>query len=324
MHGPLRPYNNQPCMVIYLLADHYRSLTSEKHIHERLWIYESLSRPIRKTTIMDPLSPQPIRLSDTINLYRPDSTKESTAISHGTGPEMIILCTWFRALPKHIAKYIHAHRQRYPQAQILVIESVVGDMMYTPYSVQRERLSSVVDIIKGLASTNQEILLHIFSNGGSNSAVQLAEAWHSSQSSPFPATSMVLDSCPGSPSLKLAADAVVSSSPKSSYWWVVIFAWTVVVPFVAFPSLLGGPNVVALLRERLNDARLFSARTKRVYICSSTDLMVPQEDVVRHLESARLAGYDATLVEIDGSAHVSHVMKDPSRYWSAVEDVRAR
>jgi len=271
---------------------------------------------------MDALSPQPIRLSDTIKLYRPDPIEVLTTTNHGTGPEMIILCTWFRALPKHIAKYIHAHRQRYPQAQILVIESVVGDMMYTPYSVQRSRLSSVVDIIKGLATANHEILLHIFSNGGSNSAVQLAEAWHSSQSSPFPATSMVLDSCPGSPSLKLAADAVVSSSPKNSHWWVIIFAWTVVVPFVAFPSLLGGPNVVALLRERLNDGRLFSARTKRVYICSSTDLMVPQGDVVRHFDSARSAGYDATLVEIDGSAHVSHVMKDPKRYWNAVEDAR--
>jgi hypothetical protein len=61
-----------------------------------------------------------------------------------------------------------------------------------------------------------------------------------------------------------------------------------------------------------------------VYICSSTDLMVPQADVVSHCESARSAGYDAQLVEIDGSAHVSHVMKDPNRYWSAVEDVRVR
>jgi len=273
---------------------------------------------------MDTLSPQPIRLSDTIKLYRPDASKEVTTTNHCTGPEMIILCTWFRALPKHIAKYIDAHRQRYPEAQILVIESTVGDMMYTPYSVQRNRLSPVVDIVKEMASANHEILLHVFSNGGSNSAVQLAEAWRSSQSLPFPATSMVLDSCPGSPSLKLAADAVVSSSPKNSHWWVIIFAWTVVVPFVAFPSLLGGPNVVSLLRERLNEARLFSTSTRRVYICSSTDLMVPQDDVVSHCKSARLAGYDAKLIEFNGSAHVSHVMKDPIRYWSAVEDVRVR
>jgi hypothetical protein len=273
---------------------------------------------------MDALSPQPVRLSNTITLYRPNPAEKATTSNHGTGPEMIILCSWFRALPKHVAKYVHAHRQRYPQAQILVLESTVGDMMYTPYSVQRDRLSAVVDIIKGIAAANHEILLHVFSNGGSNTAVQLAEAWHSSQSSPFPATSMVLDSCPGSPSLKLAADAVVSSSPKSSHWWAIIFAWTVVVPFVVFPTLLGGPNIVALLRERLNEARLFSTRTRRVYICSSTDLMVPQEDVVSHYESARSAGYDAKLVEIDGSAHVSHVMKDPKRYWSAVEDVRQR
>ena len=276
------------------------------------------------TLIMDAISTQPIRLSDTITLYRPDPAEKVATINNGTGPEMIILCTWFRALPKHIAKYIDAHRKRYPRAQILVLESTVGDMMYTPYSTQRDRLSPVVDIIKGIATAKHEILLHIFSNGGSNTAVQLAEAWRSSQSSPFPASSMVLDSCPGSPSLKLAADAVVSSSPKNAYWWVVIFAWTVVVPFVVFPTLLGEPNIVASLRERLNEARLFSTSTRRVYLCSSADLMVPREDVARHYESARVAGYDAEFVEFDGSAHVSHVMKDPTRYWGAVEDVRVR
>jgi hypothetical protein len=285
-------------------------------------MYETTTRQIQKTTNMDVLSPQPVQLSNTVKLYRPNPAEKATAFNHGTGPEMVILCSWFRALPKHVAKYVHAHRQRYPRAQILVLESTVGDMMYTPYSVQRDRLNSVVDIIKGVATAKHEILLHIFSNGGSNTAVQLAEAWHSSQSSPFPATSMVLDSCPGSPSLKLAADAVVSSSPKNSHWWAIIFAWTVVVPFVAFPALIGGTYIVTLLRERLNETRLFSTRTRRVYICSPTDLMVPQEDVVSHCESARSAGYDAKLVEIDGSAHVSHVMKDPSRYWGAVEDVR--
>jgi hypothetical protein len=273
---------------------------------------------------MESLSSNPVRLSETTHLYRPNPLKNATTTDHGTGPDMIILCTWFRALPKHIAKYVNTHQQRYPQALILVIESTVGDMMYTPYSVQRSRLSPVVDILKGIATAKGEILLQIFSNGGSNSAVQLADAWRSSQASPFPATSMVLDSCPGSPSLKLAADAVVSSSPKSMHWWVIIFVWTVVVPFVAFPQLLGGPNVVASLRERLNDARFFSIGTQRVYLCSSTDLMVPLEDVVSHCESAKSAGYGAKVVQFEGSAHVSHVTKDPSRYWSAVEDVRAR
>jgi hypothetical protein len=287
-------------------------------------LHETKDEIRSNTTSMESLSLDSVRLSETIALYRPNSTKNATTTGHGTGPEVIILCTWFRALPKHIAKYVTTHRQRYPQAQILVIESTVGDMMYTPYSVQRSRLTPVVDILKGIAAAKGEILLQIFSNGGSNSAVQLAEAWRSTQASPFPATSMVLDSCPGSPSLKLAADAVVSSSPKSMHWWIIIFAWTVVVPFVAFPQLLGGPNVVASLRERLNDAQLFSIETQRVYLCSSTDLMVPLEAVVSHCESARAAGYDANVFQFDGSAHVSHVTKDASRYWSAVEDVRAR
>lgn len=272
----------------------------------------------------DTLSPAPVHLSETIALYRPATTDKTSIANDAIAPEIIILCTWFRALPKHIVKYVESHRQRYPQAQILVIESTVGDMMYTPYNVQRERLVPIVNLLKGTTAASHEILMHVFSNGGSNTAVQLAEAWRTSQSTPFPAASMVLDSCPGSPSLKLAADAVVSSSPSSSRWWVVIFAWTVVVPFVAFPQLLGGPNVVASLRQRLNDTLLFSTRSSRVYLCSSTDLMVPLEDVVEHYESARTVGYDAKLVEFDRSAHVSHVLKDPGLYWNAIEDVWAR
>jgi hypothetical protein len=58
-------------------------------------------------------------------------------------------------------------------------------MMYTPYSVQVNRLGAVVDILKGPVVANEEVLLHIISNCGNNSAVQLAEAWRSSQSSPL-------------------------------------------------------------------------------------------------------------------------------------------
>lgn len=267
---------------------------------------------------------QTVRISNTITLYRPACNPESKESKPDNGPHTIIICAWFRALRKHIAKYIATYQLNHPDAQIILLESVVGDMMYTPYSWQRSRFSAVVDILKAVKASEEEgILLHIFSNGGSNSAVQLAEAWRESQETPLPVASMVLDSCPGSTSLKLAGDAIVASCPPESRWWAVIAVWTTIIPIYAIPQLTGKPNLVSILRDSLNDSRLFPIDAKRVYLASPADVMVPLADVVSHFESAKKAGYAAELVQFDESPHVSHIKEDPERYWKAVGAVLA-
>lgn len=265
---------------------------------------------------------QSLRLSNTITLYRPASQLGVTEKKSKTVVHTIIICAWFRGLPKHISKYIDAYQQSHPEAQLLLIESTVGDMLYTPYSVQRSRYNSVVDILKGVKAADEGILLHIFSNGGSNSAVQLAEAWRSTQGSPFPATSMVFDSCPGSTSLKLAGDAIVASCPPETRWWATIVVWTTIVPMYSIPQLMGRQNLVSILRGSLNDPELFPIGTRRAYLASPADVMVPFEDVVSHFEGARAAGFDAKFVQFDRSPHVSHIKEDPVRYWATVESIQ--
>lgn len=278
---------------------------------------------------------QAVALSDAVTLYRPQPNLIANQDSKDDGPDLIIICTWFRALPKHTAKYLATYHTRYPHAQILMLQSNVGDMMYTPMSIQRKRYKPVVQIIDSMLETigagdgagkPPKVLLHIFSNGGSNSAVQLASTWREQhQGKPLPASAIVFDSAPGSPSFTLAGNAIVSSCPPNSGWWVSILVWCVIIPIYAIPQLLpGGRNLIEFLRSRLNDSRFFPCAAERVYFSSPGDLLVLEEDVVRHCEAAREAGLKAEVVRFERSGHVAHVREDGAKYWGAIEGLLMR
>lgn len=281
---------------------------------------------------------QTIAISDKITLYRPTSTPTPTPSNEDEGPDLIFICAWFRALPKYTAKYLATYQTQYPRAQILLLRSNIGDMQHTPYSTQRKRFLPVVDLIQTLPSqqessdstdpsSKKKILLHIFSNGGSNSAVQLASAWHQKHSSPLPVSAIVLDSAPGSSSLSLAGKAIVASFPPNSRWWATILVYLFVLPIIALPALLpwAGGFLVDMLRARLNDPVFFPVGAPRVYFASRADELVLMGDVQAHCEAAGRAGVrEARVVGFGGSGHVAHVREDGGRYWGAVWEVWGR
>lgn len=264
---------------------------------------------------------QAAALSDKITLYRPTATQPKDE----NGPDLIIICAWFRALSKYTAKYLATYHNRYPDVQILLLRSNIGDMQHTPYSTQRTRMLPVVRIIESLPPHNNDpnkkkILLHIFSNGGSNSAVQLASAWQKRHSSPLPVSAMVLDSAPGSSSLSLAAKAITSSFPAQHRWWVTIAVYLFVLPLIALPAFVpgGGGYLIDVLRARLNDPECFPRGAGRVYMASPGDELVLMADVEAHCKGAREAGFEAEVVRFEGSGHVGHVREDGGRYWGGV------
>ena len=269
---------------------------------------------------------QIVAVSDKITLYRPTHNPSVAPFNKEDGPDLIIVCAWFRALPKYTAKYLATYHDRYPQAQIVLLESNISDMQHTPYSTQRKRLLPIVELIKSLPQSSdhsdnkKKILLHIFSNGGSNSAVQLASAWQQTQSSPLPVSAIVLDSAPGSSSLKLAEKAITSSFPPQARWWVTIVVYLFVLPLVTLPYLLpGGEFLVDMCRARLHDPAFFPRGAPRVYFASPADELVLMRDVEAHCEGAREAGFeDARIVAFGGSGHVAHVREDGEMYWGAV------
>lgn len=135
-------------------------------------------------------------IGDGISYFRQPQQKSTQ-----DGPSLVVLCTWMSAHRKHISKYTQQYRQQYPKAEILVIESEVADLTYRTNSSQQARLQPARDVLLSHRSQGAEghgqrkAVLHIFSNGGSQSAIQLVTSLPKSvRLQAFSA--IIFDSCP--------------------------------------------------------------------------------------------------------------------------------
>lgn len=205
-------------------------------------------------------------------------------------PDLIIFCAWAFAAPKHAIKYIVQYQLLYPQAHILALQSNrLGDFAWTPNKLQIERLEPAVEAIRNLLETyplndykelglgekkmrNPTILLHLLSNGGALSAVQLAQAYRENvaifpPSSPhstyerripppeLPISAMILDSAPGRPDFIAGVRVAVLSIPASAPYLRALFtplAYLLVAGIKA-ADMIGFENSVARLWRHLNE-----------------------------------------------------------------------
>lgn len=63
------------------------------------------------------------------------------------------------------------------------------------------------------------------------------------------------------------------------------------------------------------------AEVRRAYIYSRADALIDYRSVENHAADAGAKGFDVSLEEYNGSAHVSHLRKDEARYWDIVRRV---
>ncbi|KAL4821964.1 hypothetical protein BDW67DRAFT_149915 [Aspergillus spinulosporus] len=251
-------------------------------------------------------------------------------------PALVIICSWLFAAPKHIAKYAQIYKTKLPKANILLIQPVVGDMVWTSDYAQLQQLSPAVAAIDAFldSRSNQSyhLVVHAFSNAGSHAAVQLAEAYtavHPSAS--LPVTGLILDSCPGAPSAILSANAMILALPKSPLIRLLGAAliYSVVVTVALLDFLRLYQNVISKTRHVLNSqSGCFLRRgVRRAYLYSRTDAMVPWIDILDHAREARRlaeSGDDLVqTVEFTGSGHVEHLTVAEEEYTKAVLSVAA-
>ncbi|KAA8650168.1 hypothetical protein EYZ11_002113 [Aspergillus tanneri] len=125
-----------------------------------------------------PLQP----IGDNIYLFE---TPEPTGVTATAGPTLITLCTWLGgATPQHIQKYVTGYRALYPNSAILLITTRILEISALPFSVLHTRLTPARDAIRRIVTqpsigkedkeSRGSVLLHIFSHGGCNTAIQLA------------------------------------------------------------------------------------------------------------------------------------------------------
>ena len=290
--------------------------------------------------------------------------------SKPTPGHLIIICTWLGAASKHIAKYTGLYQSIAPGARILLIESNVP-ILISSYDHQRDMIKPAVSVVldtlaeidyhPGTSATRSisnghlpngtrsqiletraqpKVLLHTFSNGGTNTATQLLLVLNSKLHSPLPLSGLICDSCPANGTYWKSYDAMVLSLPKDSASrllgalachciLIVLYTWIA----------CGNENPASLNRRTMLDSEIVSPGWERsdkgreqdganpeskgrvCYFYSKADKMCHWEDVKEHAETAKALCWGVKEVVFQGSGHCAHFSKDEDKYAKAVKSL---
>ena len=247
----------------------------------------------------------------------PPPIRESANTLTQSDPALIVVCSWVAAHLKHVAKYTDTYVKDYPNSTILVIQTSLKAVLFSPSDkAQQQRIRPASDIINRSTSP---IFFHVFSNGGTVAVSQILQSLTSDRRAAIQA--FVFDSCPGRATYHRIVQAVITSAPKQL---------RLVLPSVVYPALLpqallgkvGVENVISKGRMRLNDKAIAYPGIPRLYLYSKADKMIWWEDARDHAAEARDAGYqDVRELVFTSSQHCAHIQENPDKYWKAVKDI---
>ncbi|KAH8722838.1 indole-diterpene biosynthesis protein-like protein PaxU [Phaeosphaeriaceae sp. PMI808] len=256
--------------------------------------------------------------------------------------ELVIICTWLGAAPKHINKYVAMYHRIAPGARILLIESAVP-ILVSSYARQYRHIQAaaqkVIDtlaecgsssIVTEKPSQSPKILLHTFSNGGTNTATQLLIVLRKKSSGPIPLLGIVFDSCPAKGTYWKSHSAMVLSLPPD---FATQFVGAIVVHVLLCMLYTwiacGNENPASLQRRTVLDPETVIPPSSTVafdqqsngharYIYSTSDRMCHWGDVHDHAEEARQLGWNVEEVVYEGTGHCAHYSADVMRYEATV------
>lgn len=260
------------------------------------------------------------KLGECMSLYTPQQVAPG---------QLIILCTWLGAGKKHIAKYVDGYRIIAPRAKFLLIESSVW-IIASPYTRQWEAIRPAAEVVlatladcgnREIDATNANIMIHTFSNGGTNSATQLLMVLQRQLGHALPVTGILCDSGPARGTYRKSFDSMLLSLPKGLFWRIV---GPVVIMFVAnvlFGSqLVGWEKPEKIYRRTLLDAKFVDC--KRIcYAFSKADTHVDWDDITSHANDARRKRWNVEELEFVGTPHCNHVSKYKIQYFDAMRRV---
>ncbi|KFY29014.1 hypothetical protein V493_02610 [Pseudogymnoascus sp. VKM F-4281 (FW-2241)] len=280
-----------------------------------------------------------------ILLYTPPPPTSST--TQLESPKLIILTAWLGgSTSARISVYCRGYQNLYPSTPILLIRTTLADITTKSFTVVQRQLEPARDYLLTLfppspssslrPPTNDKrpkpangALLHIFSHGGCNSALQLGRLLRNSiptipipstttPTFPVPLTGLILDSCPGSSSFSKAYAAATYSLPATQP--INLLGQTLLYPLIgAFCSLQAAGVVSSVddLRRELNDIATFGS-VPRLYLHSSGDEVVGVADVAAHAEEIMEKGVSVRREVWSRAAHCALPVEDAERYWRVV------
>ncbi|KAB8212459.1 hypothetical protein BDV34DRAFT_184024 [Aspergillus parasiticus] len=274
------------------------------------------------------------KLSPSIYIQEPQSQSESNG-----APKTIILAFWMNAPPRALSKYVTEYTRLAPTARIIIILSSSKDFMTrSGKKVQEARLAPAVEALQASVSSSssseekakdqEQVFVHMFSNGGVFSTISLLTTYQKIVGRPLRISSTILDSAPGVATVSGAMKAFSFALPGP---WLLrllskVALWVFFVLGALVRRLVGMSDAVSVARKAMNDQRLVCSgdggdggKPKRCYIYSDADELVDWRDVERHANEAEARGWVVTREKFLGSPHVSHMRADPERYWGIVK-----
>lgn len=257
------------------------------------------------------------------SVYRPSYSPAKDV----EAPSLILLCTWTGAQKRHITKYTAEYQSLLPTTRIMVITTTAADFALRSSARKQERLKPAVERILSYKYLTDEglnggILMHVFSEGGSGKACELAEVYYNLTSERLPVSALCFDSTPGHPRYLRLCHALKNSLPPVPILrhTSLVFGSAVIGAFWLTYRLIKGweNNTISRTRRRVNDPTHFDPNAPRCYLYSKEDTLVAWQDVYEHVEESMLKGIRAHEVLFEGSGHVEHAKQEPERYWGAV------
>lgn len=238
---------------------------------------------------------------------------------------LVILGTWMGAGDKHIAKYIELHKQCSSTASILLLKSQVTSMI-SPYTKQQKAIepamAPVLNVLEQCKQSNiaPQILLHVFSNGGINSAIHLLIDLQRQTKAALPLMGIICDSVPTGAGYWKTYNAFMYSFPARFPISVVASAMVHTLLILLFCSVAMGryDNPEDFWRKAILDPTLIEG-DRICYVASKADKQTDWRDVVAHADIARGKGWSVKEIILEDTPHCNHLKKDPQVYHDAVE-----
>jgi hypothetical protein len=261
-----------------------------------------------------------LRLSSDVSLLDP-ITQSLDVLTSADSPSTIIVLAWMGAHFRHVSKYTSAYTNLYPDARILLITTSWGDFLYRSSSMQQHRLAPAIAALR--ANSDEKLLVHLFSNGGSKQLNTLNAAFRNETGRLLPIQALVLDSAPGRATFWRSVWTMLLTLPRQWYLRLPLFVLSVLIigAFWLARHLAGADDVIEKVGQDLNDTRLMAHGARRCYIYSDADESVEAKDVEDHADEARRKGWLVSTEKFVGSAHVGHMRLDSARYWRTVKEL---
>jgi hypothetical protein len=188
-------------------------------------------------------------LKPNVLLYQPTLSdgQEPLSSTLQAAVKVIILATWLGgASASRIAVYCRGYQAAFPSASILLIRTVLSDITIKSCAKVQEQLEPARRFLTStfpsrVPSFEGHALLHMFSHGGCNSALQLSRLLRGNDSKvplPIPLLGVILDSCPGSWSFAKAFSGAVYSLPVTRIPGADLLGRACLLPIIGAVSIL--------------------------------------------------------------------------------------